>query len=131
MKSVPDLSELQKRAFPRCGNVLYQPLDSGLRRNDDEAIDADRQPYSLNPCLLVIYGQEVLYAASFRWNDDGGKQKYRGDFVISKSAPSVTAGLSARRNHPGFFSQVQVGPRENPRAQAAPRSPAALFRADI
>ena len=29
----------------------------------NEVIDADRQPYSLNPCLPVIYGQEVLYAA--------------------------------------------------------------------
>ena len=39
-------------------------LDSGLRRNDDETIDTDRQSYSLNPCLPpVIYGQEVLYAA--------------------------------------------------------------------
>ena len=45
------------------GNVLNTPLDSGLRRNDDEAIDANRQPYSLNPCRPVIYGQEVLYAA--------------------------------------------------------------------
>ena len=26
-------------------------------------IDANWQPYSLNPCLPVIYGQEVLYAA--------------------------------------------------------------------
>ena len=45
------------------GNGLSKPLDSGLRRNDDETIDANWQPYSLNPCLPVIYGQEVLYAA--------------------------------------------------------------------
>ena len=41
-------------------------LDSGFRRNDDQAIDACRQPYSFNPCPSVIYGQEVLYAASGR-----------------------------------------------------------------
>ena len=36
------------------GNVLIKPLDSGRRRNDDEVIDADRQPYSLNLCLPFI-----------------------------------------------------------------------------
>ena len=45
------------------GNVLNQSLDSSFRWNDDEMIDANWQPYSLNPCLPVIYGQEVLYAA--------------------------------------------------------------------
>ena len=38
-------------------------MQASFRWNDDEVIDADRQPYSLNPCLPVIYGQEVLYAA--------------------------------------------------------------------
>ena len=38
-------------------------LDSSFRWNDDETIDANWQPYSLNPCLPVIYVQEVLYAA--------------------------------------------------------------------
>ena len=32
-------------------------LDSSFRWNDDEAIDADWQPCSLNPCLLVIPAQ--------------------------------------------------------------------------
>ena len=40
-------------SFPLCGNGLFKPLDSGLRRNDDEALDIDRQPDSLNPCLPV------------------------------------------------------------------------------
>ena len=40
--------------FNHPGSAL---LDSGFRRNDDEAIDADRQPYSFNPCLLVIPAQ--------------------------------------------------------------------------
>ena len=25
-------------SFPRCGNGLLNPLDSGLRRNDDEGV---------------------------------------------------------------------------------------------
>ena len=29
-------------------------LDSSFRWNDNEAIDADRQLYSLNPCFPVI-----------------------------------------------------------------------------
>ena len=36
-------------------------LDSGLRRNDDEAIDADWQPYCLNPCR-----RPVIYRYAYR-----------------------------------------------------------------
>ena len=32
-------------------------MQAGFRRNDDEAIDTDWQPYSLNPCLHVIPAQ--------------------------------------------------------------------------
>ena len=47
-------------------------LDSGLRRNDNEAIDADRQPYSLNPCLTVIPAK-----AGIQEGNDGGPRKLR------------------------------------------------------
>ena len=81
--------------------------------------------YRLHPCRCASM------QASFRWNDDGGNKNITATYVVSKSAPYVTAGFSGRRHHPGFLSQAQVGPRENPRVPAAPRSPVALFRADI
>ena len=49
------------RSFPQHSVIAL--LDSSFRWNDDEAIDADQQPYSLNLRHPVIYGQEVLYAA--------------------------------------------------------------------
>ena len=40
------------RSFPQHSVIAL--LDSSFRWNDDEAIDADWQPCSLNPCLTVI-----------------------------------------------------------------------------
>ena len=40
------------RLFQTC--LQQAGVDSSFRWNDDEMIDADRQPYSLNPYLPVI-----------------------------------------------------------------------------
>ena len=52
------------------GNVLNQSLDSSFRWNDDEMIDANWQPYSLNSCLPVIPAK-----AGIQEGDDGVPQE--------------------------------------------------------
>ena len=39
-------------------------LDSSFRWNDNEAIDANRQSYSLNPCLIVIPAKARLHGCT-------------------------------------------------------------------
>ena len=58
--------------FPHSGNALRAPesvyhpasafLDSGFRRNDEGAIDADWQPHNLNPPTPVIHGHACMDA---------------------------------------------------------------------
>ena len=46
-------------------------LDSGLRRNDDETVDAFEQPYSLNPCLHTCR-RALACMPRAGWNNDRG-----------------------------------------------------------
>ena len=69
-------------------------------------IDANWQPYSLNPCLLVIYGQEVRYAA--RGQDARSRPAQAGIQWCIQDIPA-SAGMpvfEALMNPEGIYSEL-------------------------